>query len=369
MTRFVSIRGVALVCALLVAWQGVALAATPAKKKTAARASSSGRASLPVRSADPYLGAIVISASTGEVLFEQNADAQGFPASVIKLMDMMVLLDGISAGQWNSSNMVSVTAQSSKIGGSQVYLAEKEVFPLEDLMYALMIQSANDAAMAMALHVAGSAEGFVDLMNKKATELGMNQTKFFSVHGLPPASGQNGDTSTARDLATLSKALIERHPEILKYTSARERPFRGGKFIMRSHNHLLGSFPGCDGLKTGYITAGGFSIVVTAEKAGQRVIAVVLGSKDRKVRDAKAAELLSKGLAALASRPAPPPVMVPAPVATNLPTAPLPEAEPIAEDAKAGSGWLLPAVLGLVGGLVVAGVVAFLMRRRDNSLV
>jgi D-alanyl-D-alanine carboxypeptidase (penicillin-binding protein 5/6) len=368
MRTFVS--GVALACALLVALQGGVMAATPARKKTVSRPRASGRAALPIRSADPYLGAIVIDAATGEVLFEQNADAQGFPASVIKLMDMMVLLDGLSAGQWSPSNTVTVTAQAAKVGGSQVYLAEKETFPLEDLMYALMIQSANDAAMAMALHVAGSAEGFVALMNKKAAELGMTQTRFHSVHGLPPASGQQGDASTARDLAALSKALIERHPEILAFTSVRERPFRGGQFIMRSHNRLLGSFPGCDGLKTGYITAGGFSIVVTAGKAGRRVIAVVLGSKDRKVRDAKAAELLAKGLAELASRPAPPPVVAPAPVTTNRPAAPLPEAEPITEDtAASGSGWLLPAGLGLVGGLVVAGVVAFLMRRRDDSLV
>ena len=259
------------------------MAATHPAKAATKKGKSSGRAALSVRSADPYLGAIVVDAATGQVLAEDHADAVGYPASVIKLMDMMVLLDEVSSGKISLSNKVTVTAESAKIGGSQVYLKEGEVFTLEDLMYALMIQSANDSAMAMALSVAGSSAGFVDLMNKKASELGMTHTKFNSVHGLPPAAGQAGDTSTARDLAKLACALISQHPEILKYTSTQFRIFRPDAkpkpFEMRSHNHLLQKFPGCDGLKTGYFTAAGFSIVATAQKDGRRVIAVVLGSK------------------------------------------------------------------------------------------
>jgi D-alanyl-D-alanine carboxypeptidase (penicillin-binding protein 5/6) len=142
----------------------------------------------------------------------------------------------------------------------------------------------------------------VELMNRRAKEIGMNSTVFNSVHGLPPSTGQQHDVTTARDFALLCRELLK-HPEALRYTSTRERPFRpnaGPKtVIMRTHNHLLGSVDGVDGLKTGYITQAGFSIAVTAARNGQRVIVVVLGSSDRKLRDAKAKELLAKGFAAL----------------------------------------------------------------------
>lgn len=338
--------------------------ATKSTKSTKAKTSTSSRASLPNRTADPCLGAIVVDAATGQVLLEQNADVQGFPASVIKLMDMMVLMDQISEGKLSLSNAVTVTAASSKIGGSQVYLKEGEVFTLEDLMYALMIQSANDSAMAMAVSVSGSSEGFVELMNQKAAEIGMTNTVFYSVHGLPPASGQKGDTSTPRDLAKLACALIAKHPDVLKYTSTQVRTLRANTpqpFVMRSHNHLLHEFPGCDGLKTGFINAGGFSIVATAQRNGRRVIAVVLGSKDRKVRDAKAKDLLAKGFTALPPLPPPPPVVNP--VVTNLPaTLPLTE-EPVSSEANPHMGWLKIAGIGLVIGLVVLGIGSFFMKK------
>lgn len=355
--------GAACVLAMVI---GGSVQAQPQHSKTGAKkAAPKGRASLPVRSADPYLGAIVVDAATGQVLFQNNADAPGFPASVIKLMDMMVVMDRLGAGQLSLSNSVTVTAEASKVGGSQVYLAEKESFSLEDLMYALMVQSANDAAMAIALHAGGTAGGFVDLMNRKAAELGMTNTQFHSVHGLPPAAGQKSDTSTARDLAVLARALISQHPDILKYTATQVRPFRDGKFIMRSHNHLLTSVSGCDGMKTGFITAGGFSIVATAQRGGRRVIAVVLGSRDRKVRDATAAELISKGFAALPPLPPPPPVPVVtnvAPAATNAePSVPV---EPEADDTPHSQG-LKMAGFGLVGGLIVLGVVGLVLKRRN----
>lgn len=336
---------------LLVA--GMAGAQTTARK-------SGGRAALESRSADPYLGAIVVDAATGQVLVEDKADAQGYPASVIKLMDMMVILDRVNGGQVGLSNSVLVTAAASRMGGSQVYLKENESFPVEDLLYALMIQSANDAAVALALHVAGGTDSFVAMMNAKASELGMTGTTFHSVHGLPPSSGQNADVSTARDLAILARALVQ-HTDIVRYTSVKERGFRGDTFIMRNHNHLLEAVGGCDGLKTGYFTAGGFSIVATAERGGRRVIAVVLGSRDRKVRDAKAAELISKGFAAL---PPPPPPQPVAPAFTNAADLPAPAGE--IEETSARGGWIMPALLGLVVGLVAAGVIAWVMGRSSR---
>lgn len=363
------------VCAVALTVGGSALAETktPTKSLHPAKASRakkvvSGRTALATRSADPYLGAVVVDAATGKVLFEQNADAPGFPASVIKLMDMMVLLDRIAAGQLSLSNSVNVTAESARVGGSQVYLKEGETFAFEDLMYALMIQSANDSAMAMALNVSGSSAGFVELMNKKAAELGMTSTSFHSVHGLPPSGGQAGDTSTARDLAKLSCALISQHPEIFKYTSTQVRKFREGPNaqVMRNHNHLLHAVAGCDGLKTGFINAGGYSIVATAQRNGRRVIAVVLGSKDRKVRDAKATELLSKGFAALPPLPPPPPPVI-VPVTTNVPVALPVHDEPVPVAETPHWGWLKIAGIGLVIGLVVVGIGSFFLKKRSQN--
>lgn len=338
-------------------------AVTPAKKASAKPAPSRGRATIPAVARDPYLGAIVVDADSGKVLFEDNADQPGYPASVIKLMDLLVIQERIENGQASLSNRVTITAEAARIGGSQVYLAEKEVFTVEDLLYALMIQSANDAATALALHIGGTTAGFVELMNRKAVDLGMTATHFYSCHGLPPAAGVNPDTSTARDLAVLARELVNKHPDILRYTSTRERGFRNGQFIMRTHDHLLAEVEGCDGLKTGYFTAGGFSIVATAKRGGRRAICVVLGSLSRQGRDDKAKELLARGF--LDMPPLPPPVVVPTnpvPAITNLVVAPAPSS-----GGRHWGAWL--GGLGL-GALCVAGVGVWLARRRrEDSLL
>ena len=251
-------------------------------------------------SRNPYLGAIVTDAATGAVLFEDNADARGFPASITKLMTFAVVMDQVEGGRISLNDPITVSAEAARTGGSQVYLKQGEVFSVDDLLHALMIQSANDAAVALAAHTAGSREAFVELMNAKARALGMTSTAFHSPHGLPPGKGQQPDTTTARDLAVLSRELI-RHGKVLRYSSVKERPFRevaAEPFIMRNHNGLLTAFPGCDGLKTGFFSAGGFSLAATAERNGRRVIAVVLGSEQRVVRDVKARELLERGFAA-----------------------------------------------------------------------
>ncbi len=257
---------------------------------------------------DPYIGAVAIDAATGRVLWEDKADARGYPASMLKLMDLFLILEKLSQKQLALGDAVPVSARAANTGGSQVWLKEKEVFTVEEMLYALMIQSANDVAVALAEKVAGSSEAFVELMNKRARELGMASTRFQSAHGLPPSVGQQHDVSTARDFAILCRALLARHPEALRYTSARERTFRPGAaqgaVIMRTHNHLLNSVEGCDGLKTGYFSQAGFSVAATASRGGRRVIAVVLGSADRKVRDARAAEILAKGFAALPTQTA-----------------------------------------------------------------
>lgn len=264
-------------------------------------ATAAQKTKLAVKSADPYLGALLLDADTGKVIFEDNADVTAYPASVLKLMDLLVILEKIEEGTVKLDDMITVDAATSKIGGSQVYLAEKEVFSVEEMLYALMVQSANDAATALAIHVGGSKEGFVQLMNEKAQQLGMKSTIFHSIHGLPPGPGQEPDVTTPRDLSLLCLTLLKR-PDTLKYTSVIERPFRPNAkepFIMRNHNHLLSSYAGCDGLKTGFYSAAGYSIAATAQRNGVRVLAIVMGSTNRKTRDAKAAELLSKGFMAI----------------------------------------------------------------------
>ena len=255
---------------------------------------------------DPNLGAIVIEAASGKVLFADQPDAKGYPASVQKLMDALIILEKLEHGQLSLQDQVPVSPKASHTGGSRVWLADKESFSVEDMLYALMVQSANDAAVALAEKVAGSTDAFVELMNQKAKELGMTSTVFHSVHGLPPGPGQEHDVSTARDLALLCRELVMKHPDILRYTSTRERPFRTNvpakTVVMRTHNHLMGRVEGCDGLKTGYFAQAGFSIAVTASRQGHRVIVVVLDSPDLKTRDNRAAELVAKGLATLTTQ-------------------------------------------------------------------
>jgi len=292
-----------------------AAAAKTAKSTAASPAGKPARSKSIAR--DPWLGAIVLDAATGKVLFENQADTKGYPASVLKLMDLLIILEKIEQKQLSLQDQVPVSAKASHIGGSRVWLKEKESFTIDEMLYALMIQSANDAAVALAEKVAGSTDGFLELMNRRAKELGMNSTVFHSVHGLPPGKGQEHDVTTARDLSILCRELLK-HPDTLRYTSIRERPFRpnvaGHTVNMRTHNHLLGHVEGCDGFKTGYITSSGFSIAVTAARNGQRVIVIVFDSTALKVRDAKAAELVAKGFAALsgaapsASHPAVAPV-------------------------------------------------------------
>jgi serine-type D-Ala-D-Ala carboxypeptidase (penicillin-binding protein 5/6) len=277
-----------------------AAAAKTAKSTAASPAGKPTRSKSIAR--DPWLGAIVLDAATGKVLFEDQADAKGYPASVLKLMDLLIILEKIEQKQLSLQDQVPVSAKASHTGGSRVWLKEKESFTVDEMLYALMIQSANDAAVALAEKVAGSTDAFLELMNRRAKELGMNSTVFHSVHGLPPGKGQEHDVTTARDLSILCRELLK-HPDTLRYTSIRERPFRpnvaGHTVNMSTHNHLLGHVDGCDGFKTGYITSSGFSIAVTAARNGQRVIVIVFDSTTLKGRDAKAAELVAKGFAAL----------------------------------------------------------------------
>lgn len=308
-------HALALVALASLAWVQPASAAASSIKSSSAKSTAPKTQAKGVISRNPYIGAIVIDAVSGQVLIDDHADAKGYPASMLKMIDLLIVEEKLQKKELSLQDQVPVSAKSSKTGGSQVWLAEKESFTLDEMLYALMVQSANDAAVAIAEKVAGSTDAFIELMNQKAQQLGMTSTVFNSVHGLPPEPGKGHDITTARDFSILCRHVLM-YPDTLRYTSTRERTFRpdGGKkaVIMHTHNHLLGALDGCDGLKTGYITSAGFSIAVTAARNNHRLIAVVLGSSDRKVRDAKAAELINKGFALLAAQPAPAPKPAPA---------------------------------------------------------
>ncbi len=338
------------------------------------------RAKVTSMAKDPYVSALVVDANSGKVLFAEQADTVAYPASVLKLMNLLIILKQVEQGKVKLSDMVQVTPEAAKTGGSQVYLDPKEQFPLEELLYALAVQSANDAAVALAVHIAGSKEGFVTLMNQQAAELGMKSTRFHSVHGLPPAKDQKPDVTTATDLAILCRELAKR-PDAFKYTGTKERPFRDNTFIMRNHNHLLGSVEGGDGFKTGYYEAAGFSIAATAARGGVRIIAIVMGSKDRKVRDAKTRELLAKGFTMVPPKATAPGAAMPAtagaakkiepPVAANAPgpAASAPAGNVVKEEPTPppGRDWTM-FFWGLMLGVIAVAVPGFvLLQRRGRA--
>jgi D-alanyl-D-alanine carboxypeptidase (penicillin-binding protein 5/6) len=250
----------------------------------------------------PYRGAIVVDARTGKILFENRATTYCYPASVTKLMTMLIVLEQVDAGVIGLNDKVKINREVAGIGGSQIWLDPREMdFTVDDLLYALVVHSANDAARALALHVAGSKEAFVDMMNQRARELGMNATVYHTDHGLPPSDGTQPDISTPYDIALLCLACL-RHPDTLRYTSTELKYIRGGETMLATRNALakrVDGYQGCDGLKTGYHSKGGWSLAATAERNGQRILSVVLGSPDKATRNAVTSELLDNGFKAL----------------------------------------------------------------------
>ena len=241
----------------------------------------------------PYKAFIVTEASTGIMLEGENTNLKWPPASITKLMVVYIVMEKWKRGELNLSDNVIASGKASKMGGTQVYLREGEVFTLEEMVKATLIASANDAAYAIAEFVSGSAEEFIELMNRNAKALHMTDTRYNSVHGLPPSKGQQEDLCSCRDLAKLARELLK-HPKVLEWTSTRQEGFRDGKFIMYNSNKLLAKMPSVDGLKTGYYRDAGYSVVATAKKGDLRLITVVLGSPKARVRNNLAAEKFRK---------------------------------------------------------------------------
>jgi D-alanyl-D-alanine carboxypeptidase (penicillin-binding protein 5/6) len=211
-----------------------------------------------------------------------------------KMMLALLVMEAVKDGQLKLTDPVQTSRLASKMGGSQVYLKQGESFSVEEMMAALMIGSANDAAAALAERLAGSIEGAVKLMNERAAALKLPKTRFGSVHGLPPGPGQEGDVTTPRDMARLAQEVVK-HSDILRWTGKPEAPFREGSFILRNSNHLIGNFQGADGIKTGHFREAGYNVAATAKRGNLRLIAVVMGAPTNKARFAEAARLLGEG--------------------------------------------------------------------------
>lgn len=237
---------------------------------------------------------ILVEADTGTVLYEENADAAYPPASVTKVMTLLLIMEAIDGGKFGLEDTVQVSEYAASMGGSQVFLAPGEQMSVRDLLKSVVVASANDAATALAETVAGSEESFVARMNDRAAELGMLNTHFENPTGLDDDT-ENHVTS-ARDIALMSSELL-RHPTILEYSGIWMDTIREGAFTLTNTNRLIRFYRGATGLKTGSTSKAHFCISATAMRDGMHLIAVVMGSPTRDVRNECAKKLLDYGFA------------------------------------------------------------------------
>lgn len=235
-----------------------------------------------------------MDADSGRILYAQNEKMQWPPASMAKMMLLMVAEDQIKAGRVSYSDPVRISERSATTAGSRLGLHEGDVYPLGELMKAALIRSANDAAVAVAEKIAGSVEACVRMMNLKAQALALDETYYGTVDGLPPRPTHDLDHTTALDLATLARELIL-HTGLLRWSSMEEAPFDGGRVTLRNTNHLIGHLEGCDGLKTGFTIKAGFNLTATARRGDMRLISVVLGAPSNPQRFIQSSRLLDWG--------------------------------------------------------------------------
>ncbi|MBQ7161669.1 MAG: D-alanyl-D-alanine carboxypeptidase [Clostridia bacterium] len=231
---------------------------------------------------DDIPSAIVMEASTGTVISEKNADERRAPASVTKVMTMLLIMEAVDCGKIGFDDTVTVSAYASSMGGSQVYLKEGEQMTVRDMLKSITVASANDACVAMAEHIAGSEQSFVDMMNEKAAALGMQNTHFENTNGLDDTATDH--YTTARDIALMSRELLK-HKTILEFSSIWMDSIRNGEFGLTNTNRLIRFYKGANGLKTGSTSKAGFCISATAERGGMTLICVIMGAPTRDSRN------------------------------------------------------------------------------------
>ena len=278
--------------------------------------------------------AVLMEISTGTVLYESNSHEKLAPASVTKVMTMLLIMEAIDSGKIRWEDTVTASEAAAAKGGSQVYLKVGETMTVSDMVKSIAVSSANDCACAMAEHIAGSEAGFVSLMNQRAQELGMTDTVFVNCTGLDDAPDAQNHKTSAYDIALMSRELLKNHPDIKKFTTIWMDTIRNGTFGLSNTNKLIRFYDGATGLKTGFTSGAGYCLSASAEREGMGLIAVVMGAETSQKRNAACKSLLDYGFANFA-------VINPE----------LPEAEPI--PVTLGTVDTVDAVLGEHTGLLV----------------
>ena len=241
--------------------------------------------------------ALLMDVATGTILYEQNAHEPLAPASVTKVMTMLLIMEAIDSGKIKWDDSVTASEAAAAKGGSQIYLKVGETMSVSDMLKSIAVSSANDCACAMAEHLAGSESAFVDLMNARAQELGMADTHFVNCTGLDDDPEATSHRTSAHDIAIMSRELLKNHPDITKYTTIWMDTVRNGAFGLSNTNKMVRFYDGCTGLKTGFTSGAGYCLSASAQRNGIELIAVVMGSSTSAERFAAAKSMLDYGFA------------------------------------------------------------------------
>ena len=241
--------------------------------------------------------AVLMDVETGTVLTEQNAHEPLAPASVTKVMTMLLIMEAIDSGKIGWQDMVTASEAAAAKGGSQIYLKVGEQMTVADMVKSIAVSSANDCACAMAEHLCGSEEAFVTKMNERAAELGMKNTHFVNCTGLDDSPEASEHKTTAYDIAVMSRELMKNHPDIKKFTTIWMDTVRNGAFGLSNTNKMVRFYNGCTGLKTGFTQKAGYCLSATAQRDGMELVAVVMGAESSQDRFAACKQLLDYGFA------------------------------------------------------------------------
>ena len=241
--------------------------------------------------------ALLMDVATGTVLYEKNAHERLAPASVTKVMTLLLIMEAIDSGSLGWQDAVTASETAAAKGGSQIFLKVGETMTVEDMVKSIAVSSANDAACAMAEHLAGSEAAFVEKMNARAGELGMADTNFVNCTGLDDGPEAGEHRTSAYDIALMSRQLLKNHPDIKNYTTIWMDTVRNGTFGLSNTNKMVRFYPGCTGLKTGFTSGAGYCLSASAQKEGMELIAVVMGSETSQDRFGACKGMLDYGFA------------------------------------------------------------------------
>ena len=241
--------------------------------------------------------AVLMDAATGTILYDKNAHEKLHPASVTKVMTMLLIMEAIDSGRIGWNDTVTASEAAAAKGGSQIYLKVGETMTVTDMLKSIAVSSANDCACAMAEHIAGSEGAFVDMMNQRAAELGMNDTHFVNCTGLDDDPAAKEHLTCAYDIALMSRELLVNHPKIKDFTTIWMDTVRDGAFGLANTNKLVRFYQGCTGLKTGFTSAAGYCLSASAQRDGMELIGVVMGAETSQERFAACKSMLDYGFA------------------------------------------------------------------------